>query len=367
MRARARSLTHAFGNGTSALYAVLLALGCNGKLVALPATICPSVVAAVFATGNTPYFVDIERTRFGLDPAALDSVLPKVSCVVAVHAFGIPCKIDAIAPLCRQHGVALIEDCAQAEGATYHGEPVGTFGDAAIFSYGAGKIISAGGGGAATFDPVLGESIAREYKALPAFGDQQAGHELANFYKFFYNNLYPDRLGPYRAVFSQLLRELGPRLLQREQPDLAATIKAGQDTLAENVRLRMEKAAEYARLLASMEGIEILEFPVGAVPWRFNAHFPFEERQFVLRRLLREGWSVSSWYPDISQFMDPETYLATPLPNSVWLGNGILNLWVDAGTTEGFMKHTVRRLHELREEYRCIQRPDFHALGNTRL
>ena len=87
--------------------------------------------------------------------------------VVPVHLYGQPADLDRIVPLCRQHGVALIEDCAQAHGARLHGQRVGTFGDAATFSFYPTKNLGAlgDGGAVATADPALAERIAalRQY------------------------------------------------------------------------------------------------------------------------------------------------------------------------------------------------------------
>jgi hypothetical protein len=109
-----------------------------------------------------------------MDPAALQSVLespppglPPIKAVLPVHLYGQPADLDRIVPLCRQHGVALIEDCAQAHGARLHGKRVGTFGDAATFSFNPTKNLGAlgDGGAVATGDPALAERIAalRQY------------------------------------------------------------------------------------------------------------------------------------------------------------------------------------------------------------
>ncbi len=101
-----------FGNGTSAVYASLVALRCQGRKVVVPANICPSVIAAIYASGNLPCFVDLEKERFGLDPSALERVIDDAGAVIAVHLFGTPCRIDELSALCRTRRVPLVEDCA---------------------------------------------------------------------------------------------------------------------------------------------------------------------------------------------------------------------------------------------------------------
>lgn len=340
-----------FGNGTTALYAALQAAECSGSYVAVPATVCPNVVAAIFATSNLPFFVDIEFDRFGIDPGKLEGVLPQVRAVVAVHAFGIPCHIQEISDVCTRYAVPLIEDCAQAEGAVYQGKEVGTFGDVAIFSYGAGKIIDAGGGGCTlTRNPVLGRCIRGTHGELPNASDAAASQELSLFYKFFYNHLYPDRLSPYQSVFTILIKQFGSRLLARHDGAFDRAITEGKRDLANNIRCRIEKAELYKRLLGGHKHIRLLEAPSGSVPWRFNIWVAPKARHWALRRMLAEGFKISSWYPDISRFLDRASYRATPLENSDWLEKGVLNFWLDDETTEKQVTATSERLLELLHE-----------------
>ena len=96
-----------------------------------------------------------------------------------VHLYGQPADLDRIVPLCRQHGVALIEDCAQAHGARLHGQRVGTFGDAATFSFYPTKNLGAlgDGGAVATADPTLAKRIAalRQYGWHKHYISDEAG------------------------------------------------------------------------------------------------------------------------------------------------------------------------------------------------
>ncbi len=336
-----------FANGTSALYAALTALDCHGKNIAVPSTICPSVICAIVAAGCRPYFVDIERTRMGMSPEHLPEVLGQVAAVIAVHALGIPCEIPAIAELCQRAGVPLIEDCCQAQGADYQGRVIGTFGDVAIYSYGAGKIIEAGGGGAAeTDDPMLAQKIAAIAEELPE-ADEDAARDLGLAYKFYYNEFYPVRLAYHQTSFSAMLQETAPRLLGRYPPALDTAISAGMMGLQSNLTARRRKAALYAELLQGLPGVRVLPFPQGSAPWRFNLWLEFPLRQSVLKTMLREKRAVSSWSPDISPFMPAAGYHATYLNNSRWLGDGILNLWVDAATDDRQIDETCQRLRQL--------------------
>ncbi|HEY8119604.1 MAG TPA: DegT/DnrJ/EryC1/StrS family aminotransferase [Methylophilaceae bacterium] len=341
-----------FANGTSALWASLKALGCHDSYVAVPSTICPSVICAIFASGNRPYFVDIERKRLGLDTTLLAKVLSQVKAVIAVHAMGIPCEINTIAALCKQANVPLIEDCCQSQGAEFEGKPVGQFGDVAVYSYGAGKIIEAGGGGGAeTANPELAEKIANLANSLGAV-DDEAVSDLGKFYKFFYNQLYPERLGYYRALFTGLLRDIAPKMLGRYPTHLDGVLSQGFKDLTRNIQNRKQKALLYSRCMANTEEVSELPFQEGSSPWRYNIWLNFPARQYVLKRMLQEGIPVSSWSPDISQFMESDSYRSTSMKNSKWLSDGILNLWVNAETSEQQITQTCAKLTSLLSEYR---------------
>lgn len=340
-----------FGNGTSALWAAIRALGCHDGYIAVPPTICPSVICAIFASGNRPYFIDIERQTLGLDPAQLTGVLGEVQAVIAVHASGMPCQIEAIADVCSRAAVPLIEDCCQAQGAECNGLSVGQFGDVAIYSYGAGKIIEAGGGGAAeTGNLDLAKALEEIAQSLPIL-DEGAVRDLGLFYKFFYNQFYPERLAYHQTVFTNLLQEIAPRLLGAYSPSLDIAIESGVAGLSGNLAHRRRNVTLYKHLLEGLPGVDILSFAKGSAPWRLNLWMEFPLRQFVLKKMLNERRTVSSWSPDISRFMLPASYAATELSNSQWLTDGVLNLWIDMYTGEPQIKATCERLHTLLTEY----------------
>ncbi len=164
------------GNGTDAIALALRGLGIGtGCTVVTVSHTAVATVAAIEMTGATPLLVDIDPAHYTLDPNELEAVLsnppvglPPIRAVVAVHLYGQPVDLDRILPLCRRHGVLLIEDCAQAHGAGLRGQRVGTFGDAATFSFYPTKNLGALGDGGAvvTRDAERG----REIGALRQYG-----------------------------------------------------------------------------------------------------------------------------------------------------------------------------------------------------
>jgi dTDP-4-amino-4,6-dideoxygalactose transaminase len=138
----------AVSSGTGALHTALSALGVGpGQEVIVPAYMWVAVVAAVVNHGAVPVLADIDDT-FGIDPNLLpDRISPRTRGIIAVHMSGSPIDIVPIAQIARQQGLFLLEDCAQANGASIHGHKVGTFGDIAIFSFQMNKNMTAGEGG----------------------------------------------------------------------------------------------------------------------------------------------------------------------------------------------------------------------------
>ncbi|AWB33182.1 DegT/DnrJ/EryC1/StrS family aminotransferase [Orrella marina] len=138
----------AVSSGTAALSIAMAALDLGpGQEVLVPGYLWVSCVSAIVRAGAIPKLVDIDES-FCMDPEDLKARIgPRSAAVLCVHMSGAPGRIDEIAAICRDQGLFLIEDCAQAAGASYHGTPVGRFGDLAIFSFQLNKNMTSGEGG----------------------------------------------------------------------------------------------------------------------------------------------------------------------------------------------------------------------------
>ena len=133
--------------GRTALYLLLKALKLKkGAKVGIQLFCCPAVFDAIVRAGYEPFFLEIDPRTFTLDTKELVLVKDKLDALVVVHTFGNPTDIDTIREIIGDKPI--IEDCAQAVYSKYKNKIVGTLGDASFFTYGAGKNISAGGGGA---------------------------------------------------------------------------------------------------------------------------------------------------------------------------------------------------------------------------
>jgi dTDP-4-amino-4,6-dideoxygalactose transaminase len=145
----------ALSSGTAALHLALLALGVGrGDTVWVSTLTFAATANAIAYVGATPVFVDSDRDSWNLDPglvvegldrAAREGRRPKV--LIGVDLYGQCADWDPIAQACRRHGVAIIEDAAEALGASYRDRPAGSLGDLAILSFNGNKIITTSGGG----------------------------------------------------------------------------------------------------------------------------------------------------------------------------------------------------------------------------
>ncbi|MHB9154615.1 MAG: DegT/DnrJ/EryC1/StrS family aminotransferase [Endomicrobiales bacterium] len=141
----------ATSNGTTALHAALLACGIRpgDKVLTTPFSFIATANSILFC-GAKPVFADIDPATYNLSPEAAEKALRKhrnIKAIIVVHLYGQPADMGAFLRLKKKYRLALIEDCAQAHGARYKGRCVGSFGDAAAFSYYATKNITTGEGG----------------------------------------------------------------------------------------------------------------------------------------------------------------------------------------------------------------------------
>jgi pyridoxal phosphate-dependent aminotransferase EpsN len=225
----------ALSSGTAALHLALrlLEVGPGDEVWCPTLTFIASVNAAVYQ-GAEPVFIDVSRATWTLDPdllaaelerAARQGKLPKA--VVPVDLYGQCCDYDAISRACDAHGVAVVEDAAEAIGASYRGRPAGAFGRCAAFSFNGNKIITTGGGGALVSDD---EDLVRRARALAAQARDPAPH---------YEH---SQLG-YNYRLSNLLAAVG---------------RAQLAVLGDRVASRRRNCERYRELLGDLPGVSFM-------------------------------------------------------------------------------------------------------------
>lgn len=143
----------AVSNGTVAIHLALVALGIGeGDEVIVPDLTFAASINGVIYTGATPVIADVDAETWTLSPEAVKKLItPKTKAIMPVHIYGHPCHMEELMAIAKEHNLLVIEDCAEALGALYKGQHVGSFGDAATFSFFGNKTITTGEGGMVLF------------------------------------------------------------------------------------------------------------------------------------------------------------------------------------------------------------------------
>lgn len=292
----------ACASGTDALILALLTLGIGpgDEVITTPFTFV-ATASAITRAGAVPVFVDIDPDTYNLDPPNLEAaVSSKTRAIIPVHLFGLPAEMQPIMDVARKHGIAVIEDAAQAIGASYHGQNVGNIGSIGCFSFFPSKNLGgAGDGGLVTTN--------------------DAG--------------YADRL--------RLLRVHGsPRKYEYEILGMnsrldalqAAILRVKLNYLADWTEKRRRNAERYRRLLSQCETSGRLVLPREPHARR-HVYNQFtircNERDALRAHLRREGIPTEIYYPYPLHHQPAFRYLGYKegsLPNAESIARSVLSL-----------------------------------------
>lgn len=230
--------TYATGldNGTSAVHLALLALGIGkGDEVIIPANTFIATAWGVSYTGATPVFVDCTKDTWEIDPGKIkEKITSKTKAVIGVHLYGQPFDIDAVKNICKEHNLFLLEDAAQAQGATYNNTAVGSFGEMGCFSFYPGKNLGACGeaGGITTNNEEYNKhlqslrnhgSVVRYYHDEIGFNMRMGGLEAASLtVKLKYLTSWNERR---REIANRYQREItNPKITMQAQPSWSNSV-----------------------------------------------------------------------------------------------------------------------------------------------
>ena len=242
-------------SGSAALALSLIALkALAGKReVVIPAYTCYSVPAAVLEAGLRPVLCDIDPATLDFDHAQLERTLTSDTlCVVTHHLFGLPAEVDRTRSLCAVHRIFVLEDAAQAMGGEVGGRKLGTLGDIGIFSFGRGKNVTCGSGGAIlTKSPAIAAELAARYRDLPSPSARDVAVDLLGLLLmtvFIRPRLYwiPSAMPFLRLGETIFPADVPLRRLGRVK---AALLAGWRRRLVESNAVRTEIAADFSRRL----------------------------------------------------------------------------------------------------------------------
>jgi perosamine synthetase len=317
----------ACSNGTTSLHLALACFGLGaGDEVVLPAFTMIATANAVRYTGATPVLVDSERDTWNLDTARIDTaVTARTKGIIVVHTYGHPVDLDPVLDVARRRGLWVLEDAAEAHGATYRGQPAGSIGQAASFSFYANKIITTGEGGMVTTnDPEIAR-LARRLRDHAFSDERHFWHKYVGF--------------NYRMTNMQ-----------------AAVGLAQTERLEELVRIRRDNAARYSAQLKRIPGLTL---PVER-PWARNVYWMYGvvvedgfgiSRDELRRRLARRGIETRTFFIPIHlQPIYYELFRGQRFPVAEELCRRGLYLPSGATLTEAEVAYVCEAVADAREE-----------------
>ena len=166
------------GNGLDALMLALKALDIKeGDEVIVPSNTYIATALAVTYVGATLVFVEPDIRTFNIDPAKIEAAItPRTKAIMPVHLYGQACDMDPVMEIAKKYHLYVVEDCAQAHGATYKGKKIGSFGDAAGFSFYPGKNLGALGDAGAVVSN--NEELIKKVRALGNYGSDYKYHHI---------------------------------------------------------------------------------------------------------------------------------------------------------------------------------------------
>lgn len=344
------NLLDTFGNlvftarGTTGIWVLLEALKeqyPNRKLL-LPINICEIVYPMILHAGWDPVFFDVDPTT-GI--GGLDEINKAFSgtgaVLLLVHNFGIPVPMHPIINWAKAHQVFVIEDVCNALGAKWQGDYLGSFGDAAIFSFGHAKILEFGGGGAVWVrHEIIKDQVKKINKKLPKPSEKH--QETATLFEAEVQKFRKSAV--FGADYLKLYLDYMPYLLVQPYADLNQFWSNAQEILVQKIKERTFVANRYREELPHHK-LQHVPYHEGQVYWRYNIHVASEKRDAIRTELQNLGVFTSSWYPPLSDiFHCAET---NEFPNASRFHQTIINLFVDHHTTDAMQGKLIQYFHSI--------------------
>ncbi len=307
-----------FNSGTSALHAALLAYGIGeGDEVIVPSFTFIATANAPLFVGAKPVFADIEEKTYGLDPEdVVRRITPKTKVIMPVHYGGCPCLIAELSEIAREHNLLLIEDAAESLGANVNGKKVGTFGDCAIFSFCANKVITTGEGGAVVTDS---PEVYEELKLIRSHGRA----ENTNYFS-------STETGDYISLGYNF-----------RMPDVIAALGIAQlGKIDKIIQMRRQNADRLSAKLSPVSEIEVPDSPAGFFHvyqmYTIRVREGRGKRDALIGHLTREGIMSKVYFHPVhlTHFYRNKLGYSGELPVTEKLGEHVLTLPMYPGLAE---------------------------------
>ena len=329
----------ALGNGTLALDVALKALGVStGDDVIVTSRTFLASVSCIITAGANPVFADVDLNSQNITAQSIAAVLtPNTKAIIVVHLAGMPAEMDDIMALAQEHGLYVIEDCAQAHGARYKDKAVGSIGHIGAWSFCQDKIMTTGGEGGmvTTNDSALWEKM-WSYK------------DHGKSYNAVYNQQHP-------AGFRWLHEHFGTNWRMMEMQAVLGRIQL--QYMPQWTQKRQEHANALSTTLNKFKCIRLIEVP------DYIEHAQYKYYVFVKPEFLNSDWSRDRIAAEISATGYPcmqgscsEVYLEKAFDNTPWRPEQRLPNAVELGETSlMFLTHPTITTDEMDEYLSAIE------------
>lgn len=333
------------GRGSAALFAVLKSLSVGKRRILLPVNICEVVYPIVIKAGFTPVFYDVNAdSGNGTITEIQKKYSGDESVLLAVHNFGVPLEIDKIVEWAEKNNVYLVEDVCNAIGGHYNNQMLGTWGDAAIFSFGYAKVAEYGVGGAALIkDNILRERVGRVIQSFEPFSDVY--REAVSEFQLKIRLVRQDRSLQIPSIYNQLYKEYSDHLLYKIDIKTEREIQILLDKIEFNISERAQKASRYRSEIKSKNVKHIGEV-VGQVYWRYNLLVEPQLRQELIKKLNDNNILVSTWYPPIIGLFE-RGYDKFEYAGSYSFSSRVINLFVDNRVSQTDISKAIEIINEI--------------------
>ncbi|MFN8529318.1 MAG: DegT/DnrJ/EryC1/StrS family aminotransferase [Anaerolineae bacterium] len=336
------------GRASAAIQAALTVIGAQNRPVLIPANTCYIVLWAVIRAGAQPVLVDIDPATGNITPETLAAVdINHPAAVIPCHLYGIPAPMQAITAWARERGAFVIEDAALALGAVCEDKPAGSHGDLSIFSFGTGKIIDVGLGGAAlTNDAAFADELRHVLDTFPVW--THTLEDLSDQWAELYFALHRfEQTAPVRALYPPLFDRYGETTAYRVDRAHWRMLADALDDAPVNFAHRRALAAHYdeafvplrfrsTSALYDAESPVTVERPEGAMLWRYPLFVPPIHREAVLKHVWASGITEATcWYPSLQAMraaLCPDLPITSTPHADLW-GQCVINLPNDPATT----------------------------------
>ena len=306
----------AVNSGTSGLHVALLALGIGpGDEVLVPSFTFAATANSVALTGATPIFIDIDEETFNIDTQKIEQVITsRTKAIQVVHLYGLPANMEKVLEIAKKHNLKIIEDAAQAHLASINGQRVGTFGDAAVFSFYPTKNMTSGEGGMIVLKE---DNVARTCKLL-----RNQGMETR----------YQNEIVGFNLRMTDIHAALGKSQLR------------GLESWTEK---RINNASF---LSANLENVLVPKIPLGFkhVFHQYTIRIA-RNRDLFMNRLNDQGIGAAVYYPTLVHQL-PAYNLTLKLPASETISKQVLSIPVHPMLSKSDLKTITKTVNQISSE-----------------